>query len=145
MAKGPKGLMTDFTCRVCSPQGNHGQSVYIRSGVGDWPPPRCQNYPDDVRTIQAALNRFSQNEGGPIPPLSVDGVIGPKTKAAIYRFQRAWDIHPNGVGTGSDVVDGVVDRTGYTIQRLSGGPGRPIDLPTEMLARIPRAMQIIGT
>lgn len=143
MADGPKGLMSDFTCRVCSPPENHGGSISIRSGVGDWPPPRCHNYPDDVRQIQLALNRFSPNEGGPNPPLSADGVIGPKTKAAIYHFQRVWDIHPDGVG-GTKPADGVVDMRGHTIQRLSGGPGRPIDLPAEVLARIPRAMQIIG-
>ena len=139
MALGPLVLGDGFTCSVCSNPQQHGSSISIRSGVGDWPPPRCQNYKDDVAKIQAALNRFSPAEGGPTPPLKADGIIGPKTKAAIYQFQRKWNLTPDN----SDKADGVVDVKGYTLQRLSGGPGRPIDLPTEFATRIPRALEII--
>jgi hypothetical protein len=139
MALGPLVLGDGFTCSVCSNPQQHGSSISIRSGVGDWPPPRCQNYKDDVAKIQAALNRFSPAEGGPTPPLKEDGIIGPKTKAAIYQFQRKWNLTPDN----SDKADGVVDVKGYTLQRLSGGPGRPIDLPTEFTTRIPRALEII--
>lgn len=140
MAAGPLVLGDGFTCSVCSNPQQHGSSISIRSGVGDWPPPRCHNYKDDVAKIQAALNRFSPSEGGPNPPLGVDGIIGPKTKAAIYQFQRKWMITPDN----SDKADGVVDVKGYTLRRLSAGPGRPIDLPTEFATRIPRALEIIS-
>ena len=83
-------------------------------------------FSDDVKSIQRALkNRFSLQEGGPLIPLIVDGICGPLTKGAITRFQKKWDIKP----VGWDVPDGIVDPGGRTNQRLSGGPGRPINLP----------------
>lgn len=41
--------------------------------------------PDDVRTIQDALNRVTvaNAAGGPMPFLAVDGICGPKTNATI--------------------------------------------------------------
>ena len=44
------------------------------------------NRPNDVRTIQAALNRLPPASGGPIRPLAVDGICGPKTIDAIQKF-----------------------------------------------------------
>ncbi|MBR0694724.1 peptidoglycan-binding protein [Bradyrhizobium lablabi] len=45
------------------------------------------NLPDDTRKVQQALNRIQAEQGGPTPSLSVDGIVGPKTRAAISRFQ----------------------------------------------------------
>jgi peptidoglycan hydrolase-like protein with peptidoglycan-binding domain len=52
--------------------------------------PLAPNKPDDVRTIQDALDRVTvaNAAGGPMPFLAVDGICGPKTNAAIARFQQ---------------------------------------------------------
>jgi hypothetical protein len=66
------------------------------------------NLPDDVRTIQQALNRVPPSSGGPLPALDVDGLCGPKTEQAIATFQRrqfGW-------------ADGRVDPRQVTIARL---------------------------
>ncbi|WP_157817381.1 peptidoglycan-binding protein [Candidatus Thiodictyon syntrophicum] len=45
------------------------------------------NLKTDVSTIQSALNDLPPGRGGPAVPLKVDGICGPKTRAAIYGFQ----------------------------------------------------------
>lgn len=45
------------------------------------------NRPTDVSVVQSALNGISPSSGGPSPSLSVDGLSGPITRAAIARFQ----------------------------------------------------------
>lgn len=57
--------------------------IYISMPVGE----RGRNIPDDVSTIQDALNRVQPADGGPKLPLKVDGICGPKTKGAIQTFQ----------------------------------------------------------
>ncbi|MDZ7640009.1 MAG: papain-like cysteine protease family protein [Bryobacterales bacterium] len=42
----------------------------------------------DVRTVQELLNKVPQTWGGPMLKLAEDGLIGPKTNAAIRRFQE---------------------------------------------------------
>jgi peptidoglycan hydrolase-like protein with peptidoglycan-binding domain len=67
------------------------------------------NKADDVKFIQTRLNRFPASDGGPAPPLVVDGLIGPKTLAAIRQFQAAhfgWQ-------------DGRVDPGGPTLVELT--------------------------
>ena len=49
---------------------------------------------EDVKTLQALLNLFLTagdvgEDGTPIPPLTVDGEAGAKTKQAAVAFQRA--------------------------------------------------------
>jgi len=68
------------------------------------------NIPDDVRTIQTALNRIPTLQGGPLVPLKVDGLSGPNTISAIRRFQRE--------RCGFPFPDGRVDRDQRTITRL---------------------------
>jgi hypothetical protein len=46
-----------------------------------------ENLLDDTRTVQRALNRVKPEQGGPTPLLGIDGIFGPKTRAAICRFQ----------------------------------------------------------
>jgi hypothetical protein len=41
----------------------------------------------DVRAVQAARNQVPAAEGGPVERLAVDGACGPRTIAAIARFQ----------------------------------------------------------
>jgi peptidoglycan hydrolase-like protein with peptidoglycan-binding domain len=49
---------------------------------------------EDVKTLQALLNLFLTagdigDDGSPIPPLTVDGTAGAKTKQAALAFQTA--------------------------------------------------------
>ena len=55
----------------------------ISNSVGD----NGKNLEGDVRTIQELLNSINARDGGPSPPLKVDGKCGPKTKGAIQKFQ----------------------------------------------------------
>ncbi|MGB7219942.1 MAG: hypothetical protein WBD07_14175 [Vicinamibacterales bacterium] len=47
-----------------------------------------KNRVEDVKTVQAILNRVPPAEGGPATPLKVDGLCYQKTTAAIERFQK---------------------------------------------------------
>lgn len=69
-----------------------------------------KNQPADVSRIQDALNRVPPTQGGPAPPLAVDSWIGPKTNAAIHKFQV---FH-----FGAAKADGRVDPNQYTIAKL---------------------------
>ncbi|BCW89701.1 hypothetical protein sos41_28670 [Alphaproteobacteria bacterium SO-S41] len=73
--------------------------ISITKPVGQGP--LARNLPEDVRTIQDALNQVTQKgiAGGPVPLLVVDGLIGPKTNAAILKFQREQvkTINPDGL------------------------------------------------
>ena len=73
--------------------------IAISKPVGQGP--LARNLPDDVRTIQEALNQVTVKgePGGPMPFLAVDGVKGPKTQAAILNFQRVQvkTINPDGL------------------------------------------------
>ena len=50
----------------------------------------ARNLPDDVATVQEALNQVTLKgaAGGPMPFLAIDGLYGPKTRAAIGQFQQ---------------------------------------------------------
>lgn len=69
------------------------------------------NLIEDVRTVQELLNGVPPGQGGPAPPLVVDGVCGPKTINAIQKFQ----LHHFGWSG----ADGRVDPGGPTIQKLN--------------------------
>ena len=128
----------DFTC-FSPPSLGKGGTVVISAAVGAGSPPRVVNRNADVRAIQNALNKFEPIDGGPDPKLVVDGLIGPKTKAAIHQFQKKFNLHPKS----STVPDDIVDPEGPTIRRLRKGPGAIPDLPGEFAARIPRLTEII--
>lgn len=86
------------------------------------------NRTNDVRTIQAALNRLPPASGGPISPLAVDGICGPKTIDAIQKFQ----LHH----FGWKGVDGRVDPDGPTLAKLNQLTNEtPID---ELVCRLSR-------
>lgn len=131
-------LSAGGTCVARMPGGGSG-AVVITAAVGNQPPPRCPNRAGDVRTIQLALNKFTPLEGGPAPPLAPDGIFGPKTRDAIYHFQKKWDIKPKGW----KVPDGIVDPEGPTIQRLRKGSGPAANLPVEFMGRIPRVIGVL--
>src|SRR2546429_56268 len=46
------------------------------------------NQRKDVQAVQRALNDIGASDGGAMPPLKVDGYIGPLTTGAIRRFQQ---------------------------------------------------------
>jgi hypothetical protein len=71
-----------------------------------------QNLPADVRVVQQLLNR--QNPP-PSPLLGVDGIVGPKTIAAIESFQRRV--------VGMSLPDGRIDPSGRTWTHLIGANG----------------------
>ncbi len=73
--------------------------------------PLARNQSDDVRTIQDALNQvtLAGAAGGPIPFLAVDGICGPRTNAAIARFQQVQ----------LQIFDGVIEPNKNTIVRLN--------------------------
>jgi hypothetical protein len=132
-------LTSNMTCVTRFLAAQKRSDIAITSAVGRGTPPRCRNLPEDVRTIQAALNRFTPLEGGPAPLLVVDGICGPKTRAAIDHFQKKWALKPKNW----KVPDGIVDPVGPTIDRLRLGSGRVPDLPAEFKARIPRVIGVI--
>lgn len=73
----------------------------------------------DVLAIQQALNKIKPAQGGPDPKLKEDGWIGPKTKAAILKFQK---------GNAGLPTDGRIDVGGPTLARLNAlqpGPTPP--------------------
>ena len=70
------------------------------------------NHASDVKTIQQLLNKVPQTWGGPNPKLKEDGIIGPKTNAAILRFQQ---VQLKGMLN----PDGRVDPNKKTIGRLN--------------------------
>jgi peptidoglycan hydrolase-like protein with peptidoglycan-binding domain len=69
---------------------------------------RAVNFPSDVKTVQQLLNEVPPESGGPVPALAVDGIVGPKTSAAISKFQQAQ----------FGKSDGLVEPGQRTIQRL---------------------------
>ena len=57
---------------------------------------------EDVKTLQALLNLFLTagdigEDGSPIPPLTVDGTAGAKTKQAALAFQTAAHLVPDAI------------------------------------------------
>ena len=93
----------------------------------------ARNLPDDVRTIQDALNQVTVNgkPGGPMPFLVLDGIKGPKTQAAINKFQQ--------VQVKSINPDGTVDPGGKTILRLNElvAPLSKFDLNAKLASSLP--------
>jgi peptidoglycan hydrolase-like protein with peptidoglycan-binding domain len=93
----------------------------------------ARNLADDVKIIQAALNAVTVNGhvGGPIPFLSVDGIKGPKTQAAINTFQR--------LQVKMITPDGVVEPGKKTILRLNElvAPLSKFDLNAKLAVSLP--------
>jgi peptidoglycan hydrolase-like protein with peptidoglycan-binding domain len=78
------------------------KSIQSSVGVGG------HNVTMSVMTVQYLLNCVPAARGGPVPELAVDGIIGPKTIAAIRKFQTA----------NLGFADGRVDPGGKTITAL---------------------------
>lgn len=93
----------------------------------------ARNLPEDVKTIQEALNQVTVQgvPGGPMPFLAVDGLKGPKTQAAILNFQK--------VQVQSINADGVIEPGRQTILRLNAivAPVSKFDLNVKLAASLP--------
>lgn len=105
--------------------------IAITKPVGQGP--LARNIPSDVKTIQEALNQVTVKglAGGPIPLLVTDGIKGPKTQAAIIKFQQAQ--------VKSIQADGLVEPGGKTILRLNElvAPVSKFDLNAKLAAALP--------
>jgi hypothetical protein len=106
--------------------------VAISAPVGRGP--LARNRPDDVRTIQDALNQvtLAGAAGGPMPFLAVDGICGPKTNAAISRFQQVQ----------LRIFDGVIEPNKNTIVRLNEIIEPVSD--DDLRAKVRQALPIVG-
>ena len=82
------------------------------------------NEVDDVFTVQMLLNHVPSAQGGPAPPLDVDGIVGTKTISAIRRFQL--------LQLGFE--DGLVEPEHATISALAGFFQAPEAFPDEAFA-----------
>lgn len=93
----------------------------------------ARNLPEDVRTIQDALNQVTVRgfDGGPMPFLDVDGIKGPKTQAAILQFQRK---QVKGIN-----ADGLIEPGRQTILRLNElvAPVSKFDLNAKLAVALP--------
>jgi hypothetical protein len=121
-----------------------GGLVTIEASVGA----KGVNRKNDVTTIQDALNRAPVAQGGPAPPLAVDGRCGPKTIKAIQTFQLKH--------FGWSGADGLIEpgrQTNLKLNQIVGGPaaktsvggktsGSPIEMP-DLSAGLARALQFI--
>ena len=83
------------------------------------------NHSWDVLFVQDALNKVPTSEGGPTPALVLDGLCGPKTQAAIQKFQ----LHHFGWG-GADGLVEVGKRTHEKLNQYWKTPEGPPPLPT---------------
>lgn len=79
----------------------------ISSSVGRY----GRNRQKDVEIVQSLLNEVPEQWGGPVPKLDVDGLSGPKTIGAIFKFQESQ--LPTAIKP-----DGRVDPDQYTFPRL---------------------------
>ena len=106
--------MQSGRCQLCEAPDRPGY-LTIQDSVGRG----GRNRPDDVRTIQSALDAQDVAAGGPSVKLDVDGLSGPLTIATIEKYQRrqlGW-------------ADGRVDPDGPTVRKLNGSGG--VAVPTQ--------------
>jgi peptidoglycan hydrolase-like protein with peptidoglycan-binding domain len=91
------------------------------------------NGSQSVLIIQYLLNCVPAGNGGPVTELAVDGIAGPKTIAAIERFQKA--------NFGSS--DGKVDSQGNTLKALQQFDPFP-QIPLVMKGQPSKGLKIGG-
>jgi peptidoglycan hydrolase-like protein with peptidoglycan-binding domain len=96
----------DTTCMLCNLETGGASPSSIKGSVGVG----GANAKADVLTVQQLLNGVTPEDGGPQPLLAEDGIAGPKTNAAIKKFQTRQALK---------VVDGRVDPNGPTLRKLN--------------------------
>jgi hypothetical protein len=94
-------------------------NLFLHQPVG----PRQPNDPEDVKVVQAFLNKqtFATHL-----TLTVDGHYGPQTERAIYKFQR--------VVLGIKLPDGIIPVAGSTLDKLKTVSIAPVDPPPTSVA-----------
>ena len=78
-----RGLTASGKCSRHVESDESDVTIVIQYSVGKL----GRNVPDDVITIQDALNRVPITQGRPQPLLATDGLNGPNTERGIYQFQ----------------------------------------------------------
>ena len=91
------------TAKIVNEQPQGGVAISASVGAGG------VNRKDDVLAVQQLLNQASSIVGSPRQPIAADGLVGPKTIAAIREFQS----------TQLGFSDGRVDPNHKTIGRLN--------------------------
>lgn len=94
----------------------HSARAQIEGSVGAG----GKNRMEDVKQVQAFLNAVPDLSGGPLQRLDEDGEVGPKTLAAIKRFQRMQ------LGIEDGFEDGRIDPQGKTELRLMRLAGKHV-------------------
>ena len=112
-------MMDDGNCKVAPAKTFSGSPAVVdqrRPGQEDITIDRSvgqagANQSNDVFKIQYALDQVAPIDGGPTPPLKIDGLCGPKTIKAIRDFQMKQ--------FGWSGADGRIDPGKQTIKRLN--------------------------
>ena len=83
----------------------------------------------DYKAVQAALNAHGQN-----PPLVVDGVYGPASRAAVMAFQKSKGLAVDGVVgpqtlAALGIASGAVTTTASGLPKAAGALGSPTGVP----------------
>ena len=97
---------------------------------------------DDVRIAQLRLNRISANFPSIPKIVTVDGIFGTDTEAAVRRFQEIFNLTPDGI---------IGKSTWYTIQNVYIGVKKLNDLnsegiqPEEVTQQYPGSLQLGST
>lgn len=120
-------------CRRASPYVGGSGSLGLKAPVGS--AQRCRNVAGDVLAVQRALNKYSPADGGPSPKLAEDSIYGPKTAAAIQKFQVK---HFGYAG-----ADGVVDPGQQTERKLAGSDSPASSVSADMYGHIGYARTVL--
>ncbi|UKJ06229.1 caspase family protein [Solitalea lacus] len=111
------GVSGEYTGESSSEEATETVGNKIEQSVGK----NGTNQRADVKVIQKLLKQVDENEGG-TSTLLIDGICGPKTIAAIKKFQTTNELNPSGLfrpGTGSVILlyikSGVAD---YSVEMV---------------------------
>jgi lysozyme family protein/peptidoglycan hydrolase-like protein with peptidoglycan-binding domain len=103
------------------------------------PPAGGNPEPDDEMASTVLLMQQALNRLGASPPLAEDGISGPKTKAAVSRFQQQNGLNDSGLLDGATIA--AITRAGQQIPSVV--PATPqVDL-TQILKRLEDLTQLI--
>lgn len=128
-------MLDDGNCKIApAPEPNGNAIVDPRRPEGDITITAAvgqggSNKKDDVFNIQYGLDQVPPIDGGPNPPLKIDGICGPKTIGAIRAFQQKY--------FGWAGCDGRIDPGKQTIAKLNEKrqrwiqPSLPLSLTTD--------------
>lgn len=103
------------------------------------------NRRDDVITVQSLLNRVPAAAGGPRPALTVDGVCGGMTNAAIAAFQMFHFRNADGrIDPGRQTIARLLEIAGQMGPASNGGGTAPGSAPAPSPAPAPDSVSTAG-